>query len=306
MAGPRSNTQRTRHAATWPWPYCSPDGCGSTGRHRSRRGCRTPRRERRPPGTRASDLVSSVRDPELQSSRFAQTRPPPRCAVSRSADARATARTAAPARRRARSLDPQLVQRRAVRRLAIDAERPPPGARLRRIRRVSRPTPSMPRPPGGQQVPDGVADHVPLVGGDAHPLLARQEESGSGLARARRPVDHDGLGRDPERRERASISGRRPGGGDAVTTPARAGRRAVRRRPAAAAARAAAPGTARRAAAGSPRLPRSRARPDLARHGPREQPAAHPDPPMDPPAVDRMPASARPAARRRRARRRCR
>src|SRR6202007_2247086 len=72
-------------------------------------------------------------------------------------------------------------------------------------------------PPGGEEVPDGIADHVAVLRFDAERLLAGEEEVRRRLrARNVAPLEHDRFLADPERLERRVDLGAAPGGGDPV------------------------------------------------------------------------------------------
>ena len=148
-----------------------------------------------------------------------------------------------------------------------------------------------PRPTRRQQVPDRVADDV-AVARSATPSRSWQarKRSGSGLARSTSPRSTTTVSAGtPSASSDASISGRRPDVAMPWTTP-------LRRRSASSST---APGSGRRSGRISRKISPCRrwsasvslvrqAPPDLAGDGAGEEPAAHADPAMDPPAVDRV------------------
>ena len=149
------------------------------------------------------------------------------------------------------------------------------------------------RAAGGEEIPDGVADDVAVRRARSR---ARRRRRGTGRAPASRARPRRGRSRPspsgtPSAASDESISGRRPEVAMPWTMPARAaGRRAARPRPAAARRS----GSSSRKIRAVARLDRLRLLsrelpPHLARDRAREQPAAHPDPAVDPPAVDRHP-----------------
>ena len=146
--------------------------------------------------------------------------------------------------------------------------------------------------PGRQQVPDGVADHVAVLGLDAESLRALDEQVGLGLgARDVPALDDHHVGGDLEGVEAGVDPGAAAGGGDAVRDPALAQLdedllRARQRAPLVRGQQ-----LAEQAVVDVLQLARllvGEVVPDLAADRAREQAAAHPDLAVDAPAVDRQ------------------
>ena len=141
----------------------------------------------------------------------------------------------------------------------------------------------------GEQIPDGVADDAAVFDRHAEPLLTGEEEIRRRLRAAHlAAIDHEHMGREIERHERA-VDLRMPAGrGDPVRHTQLAEVTEQRHRPGEwASLRQDLPENIAVALLEEARLFDSERAPDLTRHRPREEPAAHPDAPMNPPAVDR-------------------
>ncbi len=147
------------------------------------------------------------------------------------------------------------------------------------------------RAAGGEEIPDGVADDITVTRLDAEGGGAGEEQVGLGLRTGDvAAVDHDHVVGHLERSEGAVDLGTAPRGGDPMDDPARAEPcqqlDRARQRPALRQQLLEDP-----AVAGLDRLGllRRQLASDLASDRAREQAAAHPDPAVDPPAVDRHP-----------------